>query len=128
MESSSGSDRLARFLELSRTLMERTNIDPYIGERLLQLAQVVDSNATEKRFQRPEGDYTNELIMLCRTGGAMARTRLKDEKLASDFEELAKDLGNHPIRFVPAEIVAVEISKDLGIAGDHTPLFKSFLE
>ena len=111
IESSTDQEKLARFLELSFKLMEKAKIDPYAGEKILELSKAINPGAVQKTFKREEGDYTKELIMLCRTGSAMAKARLKDDQLASDLGNLAEELEQEHIKFAPAEIVVVEIKK-----------------
>ena len=106
MESSRHAEELERFRECAFPFMELLHIDPYAGETLQNLVRDMMPHGWYefKRDQRPEGDYTSELITLCDVQSNIAR-RMGNADLAERSAKLKEAFSVSPIKFIPPEVV-----------------------
>lgn len=105
------------FLTLTGKLFEILHGDINAGSQLIELAESV--NPTQwgvhiHRAQRPQADYTNEMIMLCRSSMEVAKrsSNISLGRLAIQFEKLINKLKKQPIEFIPPDIVVVTLKRN----------------
>lgn len=110
MESSRHTAELERFRECAFPFMELLHIDPYAGETMQLLVRDMMPHGWYefKRDQRPEGNYTSELITLCAVQCNIAR-RIGNADLAERSAKLKEAFSVSPIEFVPPEIVVAVV-------------------
>jgi SAM-dependent methyltransferase len=107
------------FKRMAVELMGCYNTDPFSGNSLERVAvKTVEGKpwkVTSKRFPRPEGPWTGELVKLTRM--MIARTSASQTNrpnLAKQFQSALRKLessifDSKPVQFVPADIVSVII-------------------
>lgn len=109
-------DSIDRFRTLSYAMMERIHADPLAAANLeRRIREVLPEGAVLiNRFERPEGDYTQEIVMLCRSSAQVARMHpaLQDEKMAQEFESLVNFFENNSITFTPPDLVFARVEKN----------------
>lgn len=105
---------IERFRELMFEAFSKFSTDPYMGEKFSELFADVDPTLKYnlQSFKREESiDNNPELIMNVRGMGGAVENVLHDTELAEKFKKLASELEQHPIAFVPPEVVVATVRK-----------------
>lgn len=102
MGSSKHADIVGSFRNLSLEFMLNVNIDPFAGRTMQFLVNEVIPTGQFQflRDQRPEGDYTEELIVLCNVQKEFA-AKLGMPILSGQFANLGKLLASCSVEFTP---------------------------
>lgn len=111
IRSTNHSEILDQFIQMSFKTMNLFDVDPHAGENLKSIVSeaVVGPNVEFKNFQREEGDYTDEIIKLCKMQSELCK-RAGESQLFESFIELANTLELSPITFVPPSVVCAKIT------------------
>lgn len=99
-----------RFKDLAFRMFSKFSTDPYMGEQFEALLKKVGANLTYtlEHFKRAEDEAnTAELILNVKSFQAAPM----DDAFKAEAAQLAADLEETPVAFVPPEIVAVTITK-----------------
>ncbi|MCK9212758.1 MAG: class I SAM-dependent methyltransferase [Ignavibacteriaceae bacterium] len=112
LKSSTGNNLLKRFIKTSKTFAGKTGVDLNMGSKLEELLSRIVPKSKVNIFhdQREEGDYTDELLGLCKVSASISRQRLHAEELGEEFEDLRKELEDSRVRFIPPEIVIASVN------------------
>lgn len=105
------------FLTLTGKLFEILHGDINAGSQIIELAESANSKQWDvhiHRAQRPEADYTQEIIMLSRSSIEVVQrnSKVKVKSLATQFERLIQKLEQQSIEFIPPDIVVVSLKRD----------------
>lgn len=113
LDAEAPSELLVRFKDLSHILMEKAGVEPFMGQKLEELVRetVGEEHYTMARFGRKEGNYADELVLLCDSSAQIALSHLKSKALQKSLERLSFDLRDKDVTFTPPEIVVAVIQK-----------------
>lgn len=128
LASSSNDPRLLDFKKYSAELQKLSGIEPNMGDRLPELIEAAAPGKAYHltRFDRDEGNYTDDFVGLAQISSDMALRQMPPEdahspedqekrerlrKLAEEFLRLKKEMEESPFVCVPHQIVGAEIEK-----------------